>query len=69
MTSVSSVQSPESVETTQPMTLGIPAETKKGERLVAASPKTVGQLVALGYEVIVEKGAGCLLYTSDAADE
>ncbi|MCB2414037.1 Re/Si-specific NAD(P)(+) transhydrogenase subunit alpha [Demequina sp. TTPB684] len=40
------------------MTLGIPAETKKGERLVAASPKTVGQLVALGYEVIVQSGAG-----------
>ncbi len=65
MTSVSSVQSPESVETTQPMTLGIPAETKKGERLVAASPKTVGQLVALGYEVIVEKGAGLEATFSD----
>ncbi|PKQ18796.1 MAG: NAD(P)(+) transhydrogenase (Re/Si-specific) subunit alpha [Actinobacteria bacterium HGW-Actinobacteria-8] len=47
------------------MTLGIPAETKKGERLVAASPKTVGQLVALGYEVIVQKGAGLEATFSD----
>lgn len=58
MTSVASVQSPESVETAPPMTLGIPAETKKGESLVAASPKTVAQLVALGYEVVVQEGAG-----------
>lgn len=65
MTSVSSVKSPESVETTQPMTLGIPAETKKGERLVAASPKTVGHLVSLGYEVIVQKGAGLAATFSD----
>jgi NAD(P) transhydrogenase subunit alpha len=47
------------------MTLGIPAETKKGERLVAASPKTVGQLVALGYEVIIQKGAGLEATFSD----
>ena len=58
MTSVSSVQSSESVEAASPMTLGIPAETRKGESLVAASPKTVGQLVKLGYAVIVQKGAG-----------
>ncbi len=66
MTSVSSVQSPESVETAPPMTLGIPAETKKGESLVAASPKTVGQLVKLGYSVIVQKGAGDKATYSDA---
>jgi NAD(P) transhydrogenase subunit alpha len=29
-----------------------------GERLVAATPKTVGQLCKLGYEVVVESGAG-----------
>jgi NAD(P) transhydrogenase subunit alpha len=48
------------------MTLGIPAETKKGESLVAASPKTVGQLVKLGYAVIVQKGAGDKATYSDA---
>ena len=66
MTSVTSVQSPESVETAPPMTLGIPAETKKGESLVAASPKTVAQLVALGYDVVVQKGAGLNATFSDA---
>lgn len=39
-------------------TIGIPRETAPGERLVAASPKTVTQLVGLGYDVVVEAGAG-----------
>lgn len=65
MTSVVSAPSPESVETASPMTLGIPAETKKAESLVAATPKTVGQLVALGYDVIVQKGAGLKATFSD----
>jgi NAD(P) transhydrogenase subunit alpha len=49
------------------MTLGIPAETKQGERLVAASPKTVSQLVALGFAVIVEAGAGTEATFADEA--
>lgn len=53
-------------DTVEPMTLGIPAETKKGERLVAATPKTVAQLVALGYKVIVQKGAGAEATFADA---
>ena len=40
------------------MRIGIPTESRPGERLVAATPKTVGQLVGLGYEVVVERGAG-----------
>lgn len=40
------------------MRIGIPIESRPGERLVAATPKTVGQLVGLGYEVVVESGAG-----------
>ena len=40
------------------MRIGIPIESRPGERLVAATPKTVGQLVGLGYEVVVERGAG-----------
>lgn len=44
------------------MRIGVPRETKAGETLVAATPATVSQLLALGYEVVVESGAG------DAAD-
>lgn len=40
------------------MRIGIPREERPGERLVAATPRTVSQLVALGYEVLVEAGAG-----------
>lgn len=54
----SNAQSPAVVQSSAAMTLGVPAETKRGERLVAASPKTVAQLVKLGYNVIVEAGAG-----------
>lgn len=40
------------------MQIGIPLETLKGETRVAATPKTVAQLIKLGYDVIVEAGAG-----------
>ena len=40
------------------MKIGIPCESLTGENRVAATPKTVPALVKLGYEVIVEKGAG-----------
>jgi H+-translocating NAD(P) transhydrogenase subunit alpha len=38
--------------------IGVPRETKHGERRVAATPATVIQLTKLGYEVLVESGAG-----------
>ncbi|WP_182901534.1 Re/Si-specific NAD(P)(+) transhydrogenase subunit alpha [Microbispora sp. H10830] len=38
--------------------LGVVAESAPGETRVAATPATVAQLVSLGYEVIVESGAG-----------
>jgi NAD(P) transhydrogenase subunit alpha len=38
--------------------IGVPRETHPGETRVAATPKTVEQLVALGYDVVVETGAG-----------
>lgn len=60
------VKSPEVDAVVEPMTLGIPSETKKGERLVAASPKTVAQLVALGYKVVVQTGAGAQAHFADA---
>ena len=38
--------------------IGVVRETQGGETRVAATPKTVEQLRALGYEVVVEAGAG-----------
>ncbi|MBI1351589.1 MAG: Re/Si-specific NAD(P)(+) transhydrogenase subunit alpha [Actinomycetales bacterium] len=40
------------------MLIGVPRETRAGETRVAATPKTVGQLMGLGYEVVIESGAG-----------
>jgi len=38
--------------------IGVPRESRPGETRVAATPKTVEQLTGLGYEVLVESGAG-----------
>ncbi|GAA2761175.1 Re/Si-specific NAD(P)(+) transhydrogenase subunit alpha [Streptomyces paradoxus] len=51
----------------QPQRIGIPAESTAGETRVAATPATVGRLVALGYDVVVEPGAGASSRFSDAA--
>lgn len=56
-------------EAPEPMTLGVPRETKPGERLVAATPATTAQLVKLGYAVVVESGAGAEATYTDAAYE
>lgn len=40
------------------MRIGIPKEPFEGQTLVAASPDTVAKLIKLGYEVVVERGAG-----------
>ncbi|MCL1907196.1 MAG: Re/Si-specific NAD(P)(+) transhydrogenase subunit alpha [Propionibacteriaceae bacterium] len=40
------------------MRIGFPMESAPAESRVAATPKTVGQLIKLGYEVVVEEGAG-----------
>ncbi|MCK8434892.1 Re/Si-specific NAD(P)(+) transhydrogenase subunit alpha [Streptomyces sp. D2-8] len=53
----------------QPQRIGIPAESTAGETRVAATPATVGRLVALGYDVVVEPGAGASSRFSDAAYE
>ncbi|MFF8392729.1 Re/Si-specific NAD(P)(+) transhydrogenase subunit alpha [Streptomyces sp. NPDC016172] len=53
----------------QPQRIGIPAESTAGETRVAATPATVGRLVALGYDVTVEPGAGASSRFSDAAYE
>lgn len=51
------------------MLIGVPKETRPGERLVAATPRTVAQLRKLGYDVVVEAGAGVGANFSDAAFE
>ena len=49
------------------MIIGIPRETHAGETRVAATPATVGQIIKLGYDVVVETGAGAASSFSDAA--
>ena len=49
------------------MIIGIPRESLPGETRVAATPQTVGQLIKLGYEVVVESGAGAASSFPDAA--
>ena len=51
------------------MRLGVPRELKEGERRVAASPDSVARLVKLGFEVVVEAGAGQEASLTDAAYE
>ena len=38
--------------------VGVVAESAAGETRVAATPETVGKLIGLGYDVVVEPGAG-----------
>jgi H+-translocating NAD(P) transhydrogenase subunit alpha len=49
------------------MIIGIPRESLPGETRIAATPQTVGQLINLGYEVVVEAGAGATSSFSDEA--
>ncbi|WP_449386443.1 Re/Si-specific NAD(P)(+) transhydrogenase subunit alpha [Cellulomonas soli] len=51
------------------MRIGVPRESRPGERLVSATPKTVGQLRKLGYDVVVEHDAGAAANFADAAYE
>src|SRR3954462_14940855 len=49
------------------MIIGIPRESLPGETRVAATPQTVGQLIKLGYEVLIETGAGAASSFADGA--
>lgn len=49
------------------MRIGIPRESRPGETLVAATAKTASQLAALGYDVVVEQGAGAAADQPDVA--
>ncbi|MBM3688161.1 MAG: NAD(P) transhydrogenase subunit alpha [Actinobacteria bacterium] len=48
------------------MRLLVPGETRPGERRVAVLPSVVGKFRQLGYEVVIESGAGVLAYANDA---
>ena len=48
------------------MIIGVIKEARPGETRVAATPATIEQLLKLGYEVVVEAGAG---EASSFADE
>jgi H+-translocating NAD(P) transhydrogenase subunit alpha len=49
------------------MLIGVLKEDRPGETRVAATPATVGQLLKLGYDVVVEPGAGEASSFPDAA--
>ena len=49
------------------MLIGVTSETRPGETRVAATPATVRQLTGLGYDVVVESGAGELSAFADEA--
>ena len=49
------------------MIIGVLKEARSGETRVAATPATVGKLVKLGYDVVVEPGAGAASSFPDEA--
>lgn len=51
------------------MRIGIPNEVTPGENRIAATPKTVGQLLGLGYQVVIESAAGARAAFPDHAFE
>ncbi|SKA67751.1 Re/Si-specific NAD(P)(+) transhydrogenase subunit alpha [Enterovibrio nigricans] len=51
------------------MQIGVPKEILAHETRVAATPKTVEQLIKMGFDVVVEKSAGVLASFDDAAFE
>jgi len=51
------------------MRVAVPRESKAGERRVAATPDTTARLIKLGFEVVVEAGAGTSAGYPDAAYE
>jgi len=51
------------------MKIGVPRERREHERRVAATPDTVKKLIALGFDVVVERDAGARAAFFDAAYE
>ncbi len=53
-----------------PLTIGVPKEVRKNECRVATTPEAIGQLQKLGFEILVEAGAGIAAkYTDEAYTE
>ncbi len=48
------------------VTIGVPRETAPGEHRVALTPDVADRLAKIGYEIIVERGAGASAYFPDA---
>jgi NAD(P) transhydrogenase subunit alpha len=57
------------VQSKTPKTIGIPKEVFPGECRVAATPETAQRLQKLGFEVLIEKGAGAQATFSDQVYE
>jgi NAD(P) transhydrogenase subunit alpha len=51
------------------MRIGVPRETLPGETRVASTPEVVKKLVAKGFDVLVERGAGAAAHFPDAEFE
>ena len=49
------------------MRIGIPEEIQDNENRVAATPDTVSKLIKLGYDIVIESGAGLKASFDDAA--
>ncbi len=58
---------PDATAVLTPLRVGVVAESAPGETRVAATPKTVEQLIGLGYDVLVETGAGSRSTFTDQA--
>ena len=58
---------PDQQPASAPQVVGVVAESGAGETRVAATPATVRQLIDLGYEVVVEPGAGAAASFDDSA--
>lgn len=50
-----------------PLTIGVPKEVQENERRVATTPEAIGHLKKLGFEVVVEAGAGLAAKFTDEA--
>ena len=58
---------PTEVDPKTPLKIGIPNEVHPGENRVAATPQTVKVLQKMGFEVLIESGAGASATFPDAA--
>src|SRR5689334_3877834 len=58
---------PHSRRTLMPLVIGVPAEVAAGEKRVATVPEVVEKLLKLGFQVLVQSGAGDAANFDDAS--